>query len=535
MDDGVAHGITTPLQPGDPRRLGPYELLGRLGVGGQGAVFLGRTGNGQQVAIKLLHPELLDNAAARGRFIREAIAAKRVARFCAAQVLDADMAGDRPYIVSEFVPGSSLKDLVAERGPFTGGSLDRLAIGIATALVAIHQAGIVHRDLKPANVLMGPDGPRVIDFGIARALDTTSSTSSRGIGTPGFIAPEQLRGEEAGPPADVFAWGATLAFAATGRSPFGADSVGAVLMRSISEEPDLHGLTGPLRDLVSAAMDKNPEHRPTARGLLLRLLGQDETQVSPSPRAPAEMLAEGATMAARRTPPQGSPVQPYPPVPHPHAQDTTVVPPAGVGGLNTATVPGSGYPPEVSRRGGGRVAALAVVGTVLATVAIVVGAMLVAGHGRPAHQVGNTSGTSAPAAPAGNLTPLGSSTSATPDPGTATSGDHTTQPAQPVTCRNGGRPDSYGRCPSRPSCSAGQIRGSNGQCSPSPCPSGQTRGTDGTCMQPSSCPPGQVHDSNGGCVTPEPQPCPDGQVRDADGHCPTSTHSSRPRPSIIGT
>src|SRR5919197_935956 len=190
-----------PLQPGDPTRLGHWELLGRLGEGGQGVVYLGRylgratdtgadvgtgadsdsgadSGADGRVAIKLLHAELALDAAARERFVRELTAATKVARFCTAQVYEADVAGDRPYIVSEYVPGPSLHALVQQEGPRTGAVLERLAVGTATALVAIHPAGVVHRDFKPHNVLLGPDGPRVIDFGSARALDGSTITAS---------------------------------------------------------------------------------------------------------------------------------------------------------------------------------------------------------------------------------------------------------------------------------------------------------------------------------------------------------------------
>ncbi|MGH3243929.1 MAG: serine/threonine-protein kinase, partial [Spirillospora sp.] len=178
-----------PLRPHDPPRLGRYELLGRLGSGAQGTVYLGAGPDGERVAVKLLRVQFDDDATARARFVREAQVAKQVARFCTAQFLDAEVAGDNPYLVSEYVPGESLSRVVARDGPMSGGALDRLAVSTASALTAIHRAGIVHRDLKPHNVLLGPDGPRVIDFGLSRVLDEASAVSSRAVGTPAYMAP----------------------------------------------------------------------------------------------------------------------------------------------------------------------------------------------------------------------------------------------------------------------------------------------------------------------------------------------------------
>ncbi|MCP2335597.1 serine/threonine-protein kinase [Actinomadura rupiterrae] len=202
------------LRSGDPRRLGGYDLLGRLGVGGQGVVYLGRSAPGRRVAVKLLHPGLTEDPAVRARFVAEAAAARRVARFCTAEILEVNVAGDQPYVVTEYVAGPSLRHLVTARGPLAGAELERLAIGMATALAAIHTAGIVHRDFKPANVLLGPDGPRVVDFGLARALDVTpTQTGGRPVGTPAFMSPEQLNGDTADLAMDVFAYGATLVLA----------------------------------------------------------------------------------------------------------------------------------------------------------------------------------------------------------------------------------------------------------------------------------------------------------------------------------
>jgi eukaryotic-like serine/threonine-protein kinase len=285
----------SPLQPEDPARLGPYTLIGRLGRGGYGVVYLAETAGAERVAVKLLQTALAETGGERDRFAREAAAAKQVARFCTAQVLDADIAGDQPYIVSEYVPGPSLQALVAERGPLEGGALDRLAIGTATALVAIHQAGVVHRDLKPPNVLLGPDGPRVIDFGIARMMDRAATLTGHTLGTPAYMAPEQVSGDEATPATDVFAWGATLVFAANGMPPFGRDSIGVLAHRIVHEPPELGALTGDLRDLVAECLDKDPARRPAAGVLLMRLLGHSTV---PGGQQAQTILAEGVTAAA---------------------------------------------------------------------------------------------------------------------------------------------------------------------------------------------------------------------------------------------
>ncbi len=278
-----------PLRTGDPRRLGEYRLVGLLGEGGQGAVYQGEDSNGEPVAVKLLHARFSGDAKARDRFAAELAHAQRVAAFCTARVLDADVEGDRPYIVSEFVDGPSLSQVIANGGAPRGHALERLAIATVTALAAIHEAGVVHRDFKPGNVIMGADGPRVIDFGIARALDATDTFSSTVVGTPSYMAPEQIGRGAVGPAADVFAWACTIAYASNGVTPFGQDSIPAVMHRILHEEPDLGQMTGMLRDLVAACLAKDPALRPTARNILLRLLGGQEAS------ATAEtLLTEGA-------------------------------------------------------------------------------------------------------------------------------------------------------------------------------------------------------------------------------------------------
>jgi predicted Ser/Thr protein kinase len=277
---------------GDPATVAGYTLLGRLGEGGQGTVFLGRGSAGESIAIKLLHARLAGDPDARARFIREVSAAKRVADFSTARVLDADIVGERPYIVTEYVDGPPLQSSVAEHGPRSGGALERLAVGTATALSAIHQAGIVHRDFKPANVLLGPDGPRVIDFGIARMLDSTATLTSQAIGTPAYMAPEQLSRGPIGPAADVFAWGATMVFAATGTAPFGEDTVPAVIRRVLRAEPTLTGVPESLRGLLADCLAKDPGSRPSIRQVLDRLLAGEPASAS-EPGSPAMLPAVG--------------------------------------------------------------------------------------------------------------------------------------------------------------------------------------------------------------------------------------------------
>ncbi|GAA3207574.1 hypothetical protein GCM10010468_23950 [Actinocorallia longicatena] len=279
----------------DPALLAGYTLRGRLGEGGQGVVYLGEDGAGRQAAVKLLRPGFTEDAGMLERFIREAETAQRVAPFCTAQILDSGTFEGRPYIVTEFIDGPSLHDAVVEGGPKSGADLHRLAIGTITALTAIHEAGIVHRDLKPRNVLLAPDGPRVIDFGIAKALDVTSSLTGAPIGTPAYIAPEILAGEPAESACDLFSWGCTIAFAAQGGSPFEANSLPAVINKILNLTPDLSGMSEPLRSIVGSCLSKEPAQRPTAERVLLSLLQR--------PTLAPGVLAEAAAAASQAAPP----------------------------------------------------------------------------------------------------------------------------------------------------------------------------------------------------------------------------------------
>ncbi|WP_433255096.1 serine/threonine-protein kinase [Streptosporangium sp. CA-135522] len=261
------------LRPGDPQRIGDHLLAGRLGEGGQGVVYDAYDPDGRRVAVKLLHADT-----DRGRIAREVAAATRVSSFCTARVLHADLDAPRPYIVSEFIDGPSLRRAVQISGPLDEDRLRRLAIAVATAMTAIHAAGVVHRDLKPDNVLLGPDGPRVIDFGVARTAEMSLTSTGLVVGTPTYMAPEVLAGARAGAPADVFAFGAIVLYAATGDDPFRAETLGAVMHRVLSSQPDVSPLPPDVRPLVSAALAKDPAARPAARELLLGLLGQDSPE-----------------------------------------------------------------------------------------------------------------------------------------------------------------------------------------------------------------------------------------------------------------
>ncbi|MBO2455325.1 serine/threonine protein kinase [Actinomadura barringtoniae] len=289
-----------PLQPNDPVWLGPYELVGRLGEGGQSVVYLGRNKEGRRAAVKLLRAQLSRHPEWRARFELELKVIGRVAGFCTAQVIDSDVEGDLPYVVSEYVPGPSLTELVTGQGPRTGTDLDRLAIGTVTALAAIHRAGILHRDFKPSNVLMGPDGPRVIDFGIARVLGAAAAKASGVVGTPAYMSPEQVTDGELGTGVDMFAWASTILFAATGRQPFGNDTISAVFHRIVNYEPDMSALPDSLREVVAACLSKDPAGRPSAQEALLSLLGRE---AAPETGGAVAALSTGAHLAGDdRTP-----------------------------------------------------------------------------------------------------------------------------------------------------------------------------------------------------------------------------------------
>ncbi|MEU6768919.1 serine/threonine-protein kinase [Streptomyces sp. NPDC046853] len=262
-----------PLDPGEPTAIGPYRLLGRLGSGGMGRVYLGRSSGGRTVAVKVVHPHFALDEEFRARFRREVDAARRVGGDWTAPVLDADPEAAVPWVATGYAAGPSLAEAVRDLSPLPTHSVRVLVAGLAEALAHVHGLGLVHRDVKPSNVLLTMDGPRLIDFGIARATDGTASLTSTGVsvGSPGYMAPEQILGRGVAGAADVFSLGAVLVYAATGSSPFPGDSSAALLYKVVHEEPELGSLTGELRDLAKQCLAKDPDDRPAPEEIARRL------------------------------------------------------------------------------------------------------------------------------------------------------------------------------------------------------------------------------------------------------------------------
>ncbi|WP_250279725.1 protein kinase [Frankia sp. Cppng1_Ct_nod] len=354
--DAAVDVPTVPLGPEDPRQLGSYTLIGKLGQGGMGTVYLGRSETGRLVAIKVIRADVADDDEFRTRFRLEADTARRVARVCTAEVLDAAPDAEQPYLVTEFIEGRTLAKFVSDGGPLSAANLEQLAVGVAAALTAIHGAGIVHRDLKPSNVVLSPFGPRVIDFGIARALDSVSNLTGdlQQLGTPAFMAPEQIEGAAITSAVDIFAWGGLVTFAATGRYPFGEASAQVLLYRAVNEQPRLDGLDDSLREIVESAMAKDPSVRPSAQQLMLRLLGEPTATGPIDPEATVTQVLRDWKLPA-----PGS--------------TRTAGDRSGVGGMTlTPTSVGADTPPPPSHRAvalvvaGAGVAGVAVLGAVLA-------------------------------------------------------------------------------------------------------------------------------------------------------------------------
>ncbi|MFI7245045.1 serine/threonine-protein kinase [Streptomyces qinglanensis] len=260
------------LRREDPRVVGSFRLHRRLGAGGMGVVYLGSDRRGQRVALKVIRPDLAEDQEFRSRFAREVSAARRIRGGCTARLVAADLEADRPWFATQYVPGPSLHDKVNESGPLPAAQVASIGAALAEGLVAVHEAGVVHRDLKPSNILLSPKGPRIIDFGIAWATGASTLTHvGTAVGSPGFLAPEQVRGAAVTPATDVFALGATLAYAATADSPFGQGSSEVMLYRVVHEEPLLDTVHAALAPLVHACLVKSPEDRPSTLQLSLRL------------------------------------------------------------------------------------------------------------------------------------------------------------------------------------------------------------------------------------------------------------------------
>jgi eukaryotic-like serine/threonine-protein kinase len=267
--------VISDLLPTDPASVGPYRLLGRLGAGGMGQVYLASSASGRRAAVKVIRPELATDRAFRSRFSQEVAAARTVGGIYTALVVDADTEGPVPWLATAYVPGPSLAEAVDTQGPLPVESVLRLAAGLAEGLQAIHRAGLVHRDLKPSNVLLEHDGPKVIDFGISRAMDASSHTATGTVlGSPGYMSPEQAHSSNVGPRSDVFSLGAVLVFAATGEGPWGTGFGHALIYRLIHQPPDLSKVPAGLRSLVERCLAKDPAERPTP-GELLAELGRE--------------------------------------------------------------------------------------------------------------------------------------------------------------------------------------------------------------------------------------------------------------------
>jgi serine/threonine protein kinase len=300
-----------PLRDTDPREVGAYRLLGRLGEGGQGVVFLAVGPTGSQAAVKLLPPTT--DPQVRSRFLKEVAAAQRVARFCTAQVLDAGIFERRPFIVTEYVSGPSLVEVIEQLGPRGGAALERIAIATLTALGAVHAAGMVHRDFKPANVLLGPDGPVLIDFGLAAVPGMTTGLSGPAtVGTPAFMAPELLAGTKVTAAADMWSWAVTMVFAGTGELPFKGESLTAIAFAILHSEPVVGRLPEPLGSLVHRCLNKDPAVRPSARGVLGELVAAGAQLMGPMPPMVSAPAADEETPSSQRAsaappePPQGN-------------------------------------------------------------------------------------------------------------------------------------------------------------------------------------------------------------------------------------
>ncbi|MCX5531967.1 protein kinase [Streptomyces sp. NBC_00006] len=338
-----------PLQTGEPTAVGPYRLLGRIGSGGMGRVYLGRSAGGRTVAVKIVHPHFALDDEFRARFKREVQAARRVGGAWTAPVLDADPDAEVPWVATGYVAGPSLTQAAGDGAGLPEHSVRVLGAGLAEALAAVHGLGLVHRDVKPSNVLLTLDGPRLIDFGIARATDGTASLTSTGvsIGSPGYMSPEQILGKAVTGAADVFSLGAVLVYAASGSSPFPGDSSAALLYKVVHEQPELGALTGELREVAAACLSKDPAVRPTPEEVARRLAPEGAARLVQAGWLPGPMVEEVSRGAVRLLDLEGTPAD------VPHSGPTEFSSPAVSGSsrpseFSSPSVPGSSRPGEFS-------------------------------------------------------------------------------------------------------------------------------------------------------------------------------------------
>jgi eukaryotic-like serine/threonine-protein kinase len=342
----------TPLRPDDPTRIGHYRLTSRLGSGGMGVVYLGISWDGAPVAVKVLRPELAGDEEFRRRFGREVAALVQVKGVCTVRVVEADSRSATPFVVTEYAEGPSLSEYIDKHGSVAPDMLFGLATGLAEALTTIHAVGIMHRDLKPSNIILTDSGPKVIDFGIARRRDTTAVTrTGMMIGSMGFMAPEQISGHP-GPEADIFAWGVTVAYAAAGRSPFGAGNTHSVLYRIMYGDADIASVPDSLLPLVEASLTKDPQNRPTARQLLDRLTSASSRAGNPDDTTQVILARTWQSGSHASPPPAGRPAeanqvpprQPAAPDPWPHVTRPAAEKPATASAVTDAPTADSPSP-----------------------------------------------------------------------------------------------------------------------------------------------------------------------------------------------
>ena len=405
-----------PLLDSDPRRVGRYRLSARLGSGGMGVVYLGAAEDGRPVAVKVLRPQLVEDREFRTRFGREVAALGRVEGVCTVRVIEADTTSARPFLVTEYADGPSLAEYIEARGALAARMVYGLATGLAEALTAIHAAGIVHRDLKPSNVLLTGSGPKVIDFGIAQALDATSLTRPGiTIGSTGFQAPEQITGGRSGTASDIFAWGVTIVYAASGQPPFGTGTPESIMFRILHAAPDLISVPAELRPLVAVTLAKEPGNRPSARELLDSLTKTSAQPVEATQTILAQTWRAPEPVQPARTPatPAAPPARP-PTAPAEQAFEATAETPVPAAFRSAGPPrpaqpsPGGGRPPT---RGGRRRTAFGIIALIVA-LAVAAGAtaigLALAGH----HHKPNGGGQGSPTASTPAATYRASSTTA---------------------------------------------------------------------------------------------------------------------------